>query len=1169
MNILFYIEPNTELSSEFRLGAFLDALFLSEILKKAFNFVDVRIVRGDGLAINGAKAIMDTEKSTIPVSIIRERDLKGIFRDYKDAAKAWYTGSYTQNQANAMASILKDSLHKWEPDVVIMHETQAPFIKNAWSNATIIHMMFGATYRPPYPMLTMLDPQGLYGNSLLSDIALSAEVISDTEKRKLGAIRQFFAKQIIPHDPVWRIIERYQSRFDKLILLPLQVNNYYAFDECSNYKTQLELVEDVMSKTPSNWGVIVTQYGDDVSSIDPHIIDMLSRQYTNCIFAPELKGIPNVSQAIVPHIDAVITVSSSVALQALIFGKSIISAGRSHIDAIACCKIDDLKEAFTAHDTRHQDQILHFIFSRYHHVRKTTLENPIVFYKMLSEWKERDMQGKMGIDLLPDARDLDDVLADMAVNSQWKLWRDTLISAKKPTHPHPVFFKAVFSDAISFDLFDTLVNRPFVEPHELFQFIEPVVRKETKNIYFPFHYLRREAERMARADVGHRIEVTLDEIYAKLQSITGFSIEKIEKIKEIEIEAETSMIYPRLGIKRVWDMAKHWDIPRTIITDIYLEQPLIEKILERNGFDDYTYLYVSATEKERKEDGTIYPTYIENIKRNYPTVKQMLHVGDNPHADGKMANQYGLETSIIPKAMEHFRKSGLAHKFSGALDKMHANTSLLIGTIANRFFSAPTTSYQVDTLFDEDIRNFGYTALGPFVLGYVQWVIRRVQADKSDKVFFLARDSYLIMNVYEEIRVRLNLDIPVAQYLYCSRRSVAVPTMDNEDAVYEFATLNFGTTTVRDFLFFRYGIEASQLPKEIFSKLSLKKDGSSRISYPRDMNLVTRLLNALMPYIHKQAQSEKETYLAYLDSIGATDKKANIALVDIGYSGTMQRKLTELTNNNYLGLYMLTHNYVLHHFKDEKFEAWLEAYDDQRVAYNHEFNKYIPLIESLLSSEEGSLVRFVRNNIGELEKEFLYVSNEDDRIDFTKGLHSGTMSFLNNYINTVGSFAMECELSPMVSSHLLFSFAASPTLKDAKIFENMILENMFAGAEFQVIANAKPFLDCNGNLTKGLYDRLYAESKWKEGARVVLSSYLKPSDMQALVQQPQKLCKTNESQLNPKQRLAKKLYNTPNKYFSDAKLPIVRPIASLFGNGTVGKINTSILRLFVSNPDKI
>ena len=63
---------------------------------------------------------------------------------------------------------------------------------------------------------------------------------------------------------------------------------------------------------------------------------------------------------------------------------------------------------------------------------------------------------------------------------------------------------------IAFDVFDTLIVRPFVRPDDLFDFIERTTGKEG------FGKARREAEKQARRRI--RPEVDLDEIYAVLDS---------------------------------------------------------------------------------------------------------------------------------------------------------------------------------------------------------------------------------------------------------------------------------------------------------------------------------------------------------------------------------------------------------------------------------------------------------------------------------------------------------------------------------------------------------------------------------------------------------------------------------------------------------------------------
>ena len=79
--------------------------------------------------------------------------------------------------------------------------------------------------------------------------------------------------------------------------------------------------------------------------------------------------------------------------------------------------------------------------------------------------------------LLGTPRGLDEVLDELRGLSQWRIWRDHLEKKKIKVDPNPVITAILFHEAVSFDLFDTLVDRPFLIPHEVFQFLELKVRE--------------------------------------------------------------------------------------------------------------------------------------------------------------------------------------------------------------------------------------------------------------------------------------------------------------------------------------------------------------------------------------------------------------------------------------------------------------------------------------------------------------------------------------------------------------------------------------------------------------------------------------------------------------------------------------------------------------------
>src|SRR6516225_4632811 len=91
----------------------------------------------------------------------------------------------------------------------------------------------------------------------------------------------------------------------------------------------------------------------------------------------------------------------------------------------------------------------------------------------------------------------------------------------------------------SFDIFETLVVRPFASPHNLFPLVAAMAsRKHHISIDSRiFEEGRVLAERTARKRTG-KPEVTIDDIYAECRSMLQLSEEDVEILIECEIELE-------------------------------------------------------------------------------------------------------------------------------------------------------------------------------------------------------------------------------------------------------------------------------------------------------------------------------------------------------------------------------------------------------------------------------------------------------------------------------------------------------------------------------------------------------------------------------------------------------------------------------------------------------
>ena len=75
----------------------------------------------------------------------------------------------------------------------------------------------------------------------------------------------------------------------------------------------------------------------------------------------------------------------------------------------------------------------------------------------------------------------------------------------------------------------------------------------------------------------------------------------------------------------------------------------------------------------------------------------------------------------------------------------------------------------------EFMHNYGKDIVGPVMLEYTRWIISESQKKGIKKLYFLARDGYLLSKIAKMIVEKQGLDID-CRYLYCSRASLRMPS---------------------------------------------------------------------------------------------------------------------------------------------------------------------------------------------------------------------------------------------------------------------------------------------------------------------------------------------------------------------------------------------------------
>ena len=177
-------------------------------------------------------------------------------------------------------------------------------------------------------------------------------------------------------------------------------------------------------------------------------------------------------------------------------------------------------------------------------------------------------------------------------------------------------------DAVSFDIFDTLLKRDVYKPADVFRLVQSEYQKRyTKPVSFKTP--RIEAEYITRKKSRYA-EVTLDEIYDELDC------EDKETLKLLETEIESKVLHCNYDIKPVYDFCIAQGKDVYIISDMYLPKAFLEEILKREGYEGYRDLILSADYRKTKRSGELYKVLLEAHGLNN---KDLIHIGDSRYAD--------------------------------------------------------------------------------------------------------------------------------------------------------------------------------------------------------------------------------------------------------------------------------------------------------------------------------------------------------------------------------------------------------------------------------------------------------------------------------------------------------------------------------------------------------
>lgn len=560
-------------------------------------------------------------------------------------------------------------------------------------------------------------------------------------------------------------------------------------------------------------------------------------------------------------------------------------------------------------------------------------------------------------------------------------------------------------DIISFDIFDTLIFRPFSDPTDLFYFLALELG------ILDFKRIRVEQEYMTRLDCyrqhGH-YEVTFQAIWKRIEKEVGISA---EKGMELEQKLEETFCYANPFMQEVFHILQKQGKKIIAVSDMYLPADFLSHLLVQNGYTDIWKLYVSCEYEVSKGNGGLY----KRVKEELGDTGSIIHIGDNEISDEKMAKKHGFHSLYYPNV----NKMAVAHR--------PYNMSPVIGGayrgIVDNYLYQGLHSYSMEY-------EYGFVYGGLFVLGYCHFIHEYCFNHGIAKKLFLSRDGDILKQVYDQMYPGED-----TSYVYWSR-AAATKLMAEHDRYDYF----------RRYLYHKVNQEISL--KEILKSMELEGLQGSLSNYTDidDSGEKTKISLSLEdPLTHKNVEALKRYLQLHFDEIlevygeqkeAAKEYYTNVlsevdqaVAVDIGWAGSGALSLSYLIEQVW-GLPcqisgIIAGTNTIHNAEADASEIFLQSgklvsylysqADNRDIMKKHDCNKdYNVYWELLLSSPTRQFLGFAfEENIPENgeRKIKLCFGKEDKNQKGIQDIQRGILDFAEEYRTHFQGFPYMMDIS--------------------------------------------------------------------------------------------------------------------------------------------------------------
>lgn len=499
---------------------------------------------------------------------------------------------------------------------------------------------------------------------------------------------------------------------------------------------------------------------------------------------------------------------------------------------------------------------------------------------------------------------------------------------------------------VCFDFFDTLVSRTVIPEETKIIAARRLADTMAAGITGDFIYqLRRVLEQRLCAenhaqglDPEFSLPVLAQRLHAVLGGLLGESVVPpaesfVALVMSIELAVEKQLQILNRGVVELMRYCRSKDMPIAVVSDFYLPAEYFEHLLRHHGLTELVdRLFISADFSVTKgHSGRLYDIVVEGFGC---APEAIVMVGDNVHADGAMARQRGLAACCLQKTgmPAEEKKIQPVEVATGRSEKVFAEVFAGLKARAGFFPEMGLSLYSfIHNLFEQAIR------------------------DRRDTLFFCSKEGEFLRQLfirYQEIR--FGRQVIASRYLVVSRKATYICScrlLGDEDFSRLF--VHYRDISLLEFLQSLNFSEAQSRALCAELRLEPLARRHNLQAHPDFRALLGSALFRTSYETHRESQ--RRNFFLYLASFGCDFVRDGLALVDVGWKGSIQNNIyfalegKARVSGYYIGLLSPTD---LHGNNEKKGILFSDV--PVHSPFIHVFNNNRSLFEIVLGASHGS-----------------------------------------------------------------------------------------------------------------------------------------------------------------------------------------------------------------------